>query len=149
MSDEFYQTSADKFIFSVKKGLLYTENDAWARIEGEVVRVGVTDFFQRRGGDIVYVELPKVGIKVKRLEEVVQFETIKAVLTVTSPFEGTIVEANSLLEKPEVINEDPYGNGWLVIISPSNFKEDSRYLLTAERYFELMKLKIKEELKNK
>ena len=148
MSDEYYQTVADKFIFNVKKGLLYTENEVWVEVENGYIRVGVTDFFQRRGGDIVYIELPKVGNKVKRFEEIVQFETIKAVSSITSPFEGTIVEVNSLLKnKPEAINEDPYGEGWLVFISPSNLKEDLGQLLTAERYFELMKSKIKDEMK--
>lgn len=148
MSDEFYQTIADKFIFSVKKGLLYTENDVWAKVEHEHVRIGITDFFQRRVGDIVYVKLPNVDNKVEPLEEIVQFETIKAVSTIICPFEGTIKEVNALLQdKPELINEDPYGKGWLVLISPSNLKEDSKKLLTAERYFDLMKLKIKNEMK--
>lgn len=148
MSDEFYQTAADKFIFNVKRGLLYTENDVWAKVEDEHVRIGVTDFFQRRGGDIVYAELPKVDNKVKRLEEIAQFETIKAILPVMSPFNGVITEVNTLLnDKPELINEDPYGKGWLVLISPSNLKEDLEKLLTAERYFDLMKSKIKDELK--
>jgi len=148
MSDEFYQTVADKFIFNVKKGLLYTENDVWVKVEDKRVRIGVADFFQRRGGDIVYVELPKVGNKVERLEGIAWFETIKAVFPVVSPFDGVITEVNALLnDKPEMINEDPYGEGWMVLVSPSKLKEDLEKLLTAERYFELMKSKIKDELK--
>jgi glycine cleavage system H protein len=148
MSGEYYQTSADKFIFTVKKGFLYTDNETWVKIENGYVRVGVTDFFQRRGGDIIYIELPKIGSTVMRSEEITQFETIKAVSSIISPVEGTIVEVNSTLtSKPETINEDPYGKGWLVLISPSNLKNDTQQLFTAKRYFELMKKKIEDEMK--
>lgn len=148
MSNEFYQAAAEKFIFNVKKDFLYTENDVWVKVEDERIRIGVTDFFQRRGGDIVYVELPKVGNNVKRLEEISQVETIKAILPVTSPFSGLIIEVNTVLsDKPELINEEPYGGGWMLLISPSNLKEDLGKLLTAERYFDLMKSKIEDELK--
>lgn len=149
MSDEFYQEVADKFIFTVKKGLLYTENDVWINIEDGKAQIGVTDFLQRRGGDAVFVELPKKGSSVRRLEEIANFETIKAVLSVISPFNGVIIEVNtSLNDKPELINEDPYGEAWLVLISPSNLQEDTRHLMTAEKYFELMKSKIKDEHKS-
>ena len=146
MVHEFYQTVADKFIFKVKKGLLYTEDDVWAKVEDERVKIGATDFLQRRGGDILYVELSKVDDKVKQLQEIVQLETIKAVTTIASPFEGRVKEVNTLLDsKPELINVDPYGEGWLITISPSNLKKDSERLLTAEKYFDLMKSKIKDE----
>lgn len=148
MSGEFYQTTADKFIFKVKKGLLYTEDDVWVKVEGETSRIGVTDFFQRRGGDVVYLELPKVNDNIKRQEEIVKFETIKAVSTIKSPLNGTVIEVNTILnDKPELINEDPYGKGWLILITPSNLKEDLERLLTAEKYFELMNSKIKDDLK--
>lgn len=148
MSDEFYQEVVDKFIFNVKKGLLYTENDVWIKIKDGKAQIGVTDFLQRRGGDAVFVELPEKGRNVRRLEEIANFETIKAVLSVTSPFNGVIAEVNTLLnDKPELINEDPYGEGWLVLISPSNLEEDKGRLMTAEKYFELMELKINDELK--
>ena len=145
MSDEFYQEVVDKFIFTVKKDLLYTENDVWINIKDDKAQIGVTDFLQRRGGDAVFVELPKRGSNVRRLEEIANFETIKAVLSVMSPFNGVITEVNtSLNDKPELINEDPYGEGWLVLISPSNLQEEKRHLMTAEKYFELMKSKIKD-----
>ena len=139
----------DKFIFTVKKDRLYTENDVWINIEEGKAKIGVTDFLQRRGGDAVFVELPKKGSNVRRLDEIANFETIKAVLTVISPFNGIISEVNtSLNDKPELINEDPYGEGWLVLISPSNLEEDKKHLMSAEKYFELMKSKIKDELKS-
>lgn len=147
MNNEYYQILVDKFIFTVKKSLRYTKNGTWVNVENGHVRIGVTDFFQRRGGDIIYIELPKVSSTVTRIEEIAQVETIKAVSSITSPVEGTIVEVNSSLQnKPEAINEDPYGEGWLALISPSNLKKELSQLLTAERYFELMKKEIEEEV---
>ena len=150
MSGEFYQEVADKFIFTVKKELLYTANDVWTKIKDGEAQIGVTDFLQRRGGDAVFVELPPKGSGVKRLDEIGSYETIKAVISIPSPFTGVISDINILLsDKPELINEDPYGEGWLVILSPSNLEEDKQHLLSAEEYFELMKSKIQDELKGK
>ena len=146
MDEEFYQESVDKFIFKVKKGLLYGENDAWVRTQGDRSLIGITDFLQRRGGDVVFVELPQKGKTVRRGDEISSLETIKAIVTVTSPLNGIIAEVNSALsDKPELINEDPYSDGWLAVVSPSNFDEDRQYLMSAEKYFELMKSKIKNE----
>jgi len=147
MSDDFYQEVADKFIFTVKKGLLYTENDVWTKIMDNEAQIGVTDFLQRRSGDVTFVELPKKGSIIKREgEEIFSYETIKAIVSIASPFDGVITEVNTMLkDKPELINEDPYGEGWIATISPSHLEEDKRYLMTAEKYFELMKSKIKDE----
>jgi glycine cleavage system H protein len=150
MSSEFYEMTADKFIFKVKKGLLYTENDVWIKQENGSIRMGITDFIQRRGGDIIYVQLPKVGDQVGRVEEVVQLETIKTVMDIKSPIEGTVSQVNDILDaKPERINEDPYGEGWLLMISVANIDLDKKELMTDEKYFELMKTKIEDELKKK
>ena len=147
MSDDFYQEVADKFIFIVKKDLLYTENDVWTKIKDGEAQIGVTDFLQRRSGDVTFVELPKKGSPVRREEEEISsFETIKAIVAIASPFNGVITEVNTMLkDKPELINEDPYGEGWIAIISPSHLEEEKKYLFSAEKYFELMKSKIKDE----
>ena len=146
MSDE-YQEIVDKFIFTVKKGLLYSENDVWIEIKDDKAKIGVTDFLQRRGGDAVFVELPEQGSDIRRQEEIATFETIKAVQTVISPLNGVIANVNTPLnDKPELVNDYPYGEGWLVIISPSNLREDRRHLLSAKQYFELMKSKLEDEL---
>jgi len=148
MSKEYYQTVADKFIFTVKRELLYTKNDTWIKLENRRVRVGLTDFFQRRIGDVIYIEFPKIGIKINRSEEIAHLESIKAVSSITSPLEGTLIAVNQLLNnKPEMINEEPYGRGWLVQVYPFNLKKTLDQLLTAERYFELMKVKLKNEMK--
>jgi glycine cleavage system H protein len=149
-NNEFYETAADKFIFKVKKGLLYTRDDVWAKQENGSIRLGITDFIQRRGGDIVYVQLPKVGNEVRRLEDVAQLETIKTVIDIKSPLQGTVSQVNDILDaKPERINEDPYGEGWLLVISPSNMGRDKEEFMTDEKYFELMKARIQDELKKK
>lgn len=145
MSDDFYQEVADKFIFNVKKGILYSEDDVWAKIKDGEAQFGVTDFLQRRGGDVTFVELPKKGSSVRRGEEIFSFETIKAVVSIASPFDGVITEVHTILkDKPELINEDPYGEGWIALIAPSHLEEDKQYLMTAEKYFELMKSRINE-----
>ena len=150
MSDDFYQEAAGKFIFSVKKGLLYTKDDVWTKIKDGEAQFGVTDFLQRRGGDVVFVQLPQKGSTAKRGEEISSFETIKAVVSIASPYDGVIAEVNTTLkDKPELINDDPYGEGWVALISLSHSEEDRPYLMTAENYFELMKSKIKDELKSK
>ncbi len=148
MGEDFYQEAVDKFIFKVKKGLLYTEDDLWFMIEERKAVVGVTDFLQKRSGDVTFVELPKKESTVKRGEEIFSFETIKAAVSLPSPFDGVIAEANSNLnDKPELINADPYGEGWIALISFPKLEEDKQNLLTAERYFELMKSKIRDQQK--
>lgn len=149
MNEDFYHEVADKFIFSVKKGFLYTQGNVWTKIMDDKAKFGVTDFLQRRGGDVVFVELPKNGSTVRRDEEISSFETIKAVVSIASPLDGVITEVNSALDdKPELINNDPYGEGWIASISPSHLEEDKRYLMTAEKYFELMKSEIKHQMKS-
>jgi glycine cleavage system H protein len=148
MSEEHYQTVADKFIFTVKRGLLYAENDTWIKLENRCVRVGLTDFFQRRVGDVIYIEFPKIGIKINQSEEIAQLESIKTASSITSPLEGTLVEINqSLNNNPELINEDPYGKGWLVKVHPFNLHKTLDQLLIPERYFEIMKVKLAYEMK--
>lgn len=146
MNEDFYQKVADKFIFKVKKDLLYTESDIWVKIQDNGSLIGITDFLQKRAGDAIFVELPQEGRTVKRGDEISSLETIKAIVSVTSPLNGVVAEVNSALKaKPELINEDPYGEAWLVLVSPTHLEEDRQSLMTAEKYFELMKSKIKNE----
>jgi len=145
MSEDFLQEVADKFIFKVKRGFLYTESDVWVKIQDDGSLIGITDFLQKRGGDAVFVELPQKGKTLRRGDKISSFETIKAIVPVTSPLDGVVADVNSTLsDKPELINEDPYGDGWFVLVSPFHLEEDRQYLMTAEKYFELMKLKLKE-----
>ncbi len=98
--------------------LRYTREHEWARDEGDgLVRVGITDYAQDALGDVVYVDLPEPGTKVRAMEPLGEVESTKSVSDVYSPVSGTVVERNPVLEdRPEAVNESPYDEGWLVLI---------------------------------
>ncbi len=140
-----YTHPADKFVFKARKGLLYSGDEVWVKPEGGTVRVGITDFAQRRGGDIVFAEVKPIGTKVTRGALLGSYETVKLVQDVLSPVEGEIVETNPAIEsRPEVINTDPYGEGWLAVVKPAKHVEG---LQSAEEYFEGMKAKVADEMR--
>ncbi|AKQ67052.1 Glycine cleavage system H protein [Myxococcus hansupus] len=124
---------------NVPGDLKYTEDHEWARVQGKVVVVGVTDHAQTSLGDVVYVELPKVGAKVSKGDAVGTIESVKAVSELFSPVSGTVVKVNDeLSESPEDINMEPYGDGWLLEIELSDPKQVDG-LLDAAAYTELLK----------
>ena len=97
--------------------LRYTKEHEWARREGARVRVGITDFAQDALGDVVYVDLPDVGAAVEAGAPFGEVESTKSVSDVYSPVSGTIAERNPLIDdRPELVNEQPYGDGWLVVV---------------------------------
>jgi len=101
--------------------LRYTKEHEWARREGDRVRVGITDFAQDALGDVVYVDIPDVGARVTADEPFGEVESTKSVSDVFSPVSGTIVERNPLIDDhPELVNEQPYADGWLVAIEPAD-----------------------------
>ena len=101
--------------------LRYTKEHEWAAAEGENVRVGITDYAQDSLGDIVYVDLPGPGTEVRADEPFGEVESTKSVSDLYSPVSGTIVERNAALEDaPELVNQDPYDKGWMVVIQPSD-----------------------------
>ncbi len=105
--------------------LRYTHQHEWTALEGGgKVRVGITDFAQDALGDVVFVELPEAGTEVRASEAVGEVESTKSVSDIFSPVSGVIVERNPILEKqPEMVNEDPYGEGWMVVIELSDPSE--------------------------
>ncbi len=112
--------------------LRYTEEHEWARAEGSRIRVGITDFAQDALGDVVYVDLPEVGSVVEAHTPMGEVESTKSVSDVYSPVGGTIVERNPLLEDaPELVNQQPYGDGWLVVIESGASVDE---LLDAQAY---------------
>jgi glycine cleavage system H protein len=120
---------------SVPNDLSYTRSHEWARVEGDLVVVGITHYAQDQLGEVVYVELPEVGLGANSGEELGTLESVKAVAEFMSPVAGEVVEVNErLAEEPNLVNEDPYGDGWLVKISGA--LEDE--LLDAEAYKELL-----------
>lgn len=97
----------------------YTKEHEWARLEGGRVRIGITDFAQDALGDVVYVDLPETGVALRADEPFGEVESTKSVSDVFSPVSGTIVEKNPLIDDaPELVNQQPYGDGWLVVVDP-------------------------------
>ncbi len=114
--------------------LRYTKEHEWANIEGNRARVGITHYAQSELGDVVFVELPKVGTRVTRMQAFGVVESVKAVSDLFAPLSGEVAEVNAeLSQKPELVNEDPYGKGWMIVITLSNPKE-AEALMTAQQY---------------
>lgn len=118
--------------------LKYTKEHEWARAEGDVVRVGITHYAQDALGDIVYVDLPGPGTTVGAGQPFGEVESTKSVSDIYSPISGEIVERNASLEdSPELVNQDPYGEGWMVTIRPANAGELDG-LMSADEYRRLI-----------
>jgi glycine cleavage system H protein len=117
----------------------YHREHAWVRVEGKNATIGITDFAQQQLGDIVYVDLPEAGTEVDADSELCEIESTKATSPVISPVSGTVAEVNEDLgDSPEIINEDPYGNGWVVVITMSDPSEVSD-LMSRDEYEKFLK----------
>lgn len=118
----------------VPEELRYTTEHEWVRVEGDRVRVGITKYAADRLTDIVYVELPEVGREVRFMEPFGVIESVKAASDLYAPLGGRVVEVNERLrDQPELVGQDPYGEGWMIVIEPHDLGELDR-LLDAERY---------------
>ncbi|MDH5807325.1 MAG: glycine cleavage system protein GcvH [Candidatus Verstraetearchaeota archaeon] len=123
--------------FIILEGLLYSKTHEWIAFEENLARVGISDYAQKNLHDIVYVELPKVGSFFKKNSTICTLESIKAVAEVYAPVDCTIIEINSkLIDSPEIINKDPYGEGWLVKVKIEGRIEE---LMDAKTYAEFIK----------
>jgi glycine cleavage system H protein len=130
------EAQAGNVKFKVDDTLLYTETDEWVKVEGDVARIGVTDYAQKMLRDVVGVELPKPGARVRRGQSVAVIESIKATAEVYTPVTGTVVEVNERLrDEPELVNKDPYGRGWIVAVKIDDPKELEQ-LLKPQEYIE-------------
>lgn len=120
----------------VPQDLMYTKKHEWIKVDGDGGTVGITDYAQGELGDIVFVELPKVGTKVEQMKSFGAIEAVKAVVDLYAPVSGEVLETNpELRDKPEVINSDPYGEGWIIklriddsgelenLISPADYEK--------------------------
>jgi len=118
--------------------LKYTKEHEWVSVEDDVGTVGITDYAQDQLGDIVYMDLPTVGTRVTQPEKFGEIESVKAVSELFSPVSGEVVEVNTALaEKPELVNESPYGEGWMIRMRLSDPSELER-LLSAQEYDEYL-----------
>ena len=103
--------------YEVPEGLLYTRDHEWIKVEGNVITIGVTDYGQKKLREVVYVELPTIGQRVEEGEAIATLESVKASAEVYTPASGRVIEVNSkLVDLPELVNDDPYGDGWIAKI---------------------------------
>jgi glycine cleavage system H protein len=145
---EYFELTVDKFTFKVATDRSYNSEGLWAKEEGGKVRIGLSDFVQQRSGDVAFAEVKPEGTQLAFEDEVAVIETIKVDTIFTSPLSGEITAVNPAMEEaPEVINEDPYGEGWLAEIEPADWEADRAKLLTPEAYFKRMKVEAEEEAK--
>ncbi len=124
----------------VPEGFHYSKEHEWVKLEGKEAVVGITDYAQKQLHDIVYVEVPKVGTDIAQFKPMGTVESVKSTSEIFSPVEGKIVQVNTeLAESPELLNQDPYGKGWIARITVKDFNSDVKKLLTAQQYSDYVK----------
>lgn len=137
---EFLEATIDKFTFRVDPSCLYSPEGIWVRLEGDRARLGLSDFLQQRSGDIAFVDVKPAGTTLAPDDEFASIETVKANVMLASPLSGRVVLVNPSIEaKPEIINQEPFGEGWLCEVILSDWDADRLHLLDAGAYFEKMK----------
>ncbi len=151
---EYLQTTADKFTFRVATDRLYSPEGLWFLWvqpgPADRVRVGFTDFMQQHNGDVAFLSVKAPGTKVQAGDELAELETVKVNLSVPTPVGGTVLEVNKALElTPEVVNKDPYGDGWLAVIEATNWEADREKLLDARAYLSVMQSQVEQELERR
>lgn len=148
---EFLELTVDKFTFRFATDRYYHPEGVWARPEEDGrVRIGLSDFAQQSGGDVAFAEVKPEGTTVAFGEEVASIETMKTDIVVPAPVSGTVAEVNPALEMtPEVINEDPYGEGWLALLEATDWEADRARLLDAQAYLERVREIAEEEMRKK
>jgi glycine cleavage system H protein len=150
VSVDYLEVTYDKFVFRVMKRFFYHLEECWAKEEGGLILVGVTDFLQKTVGDVAFLELPEAGTEVTRDGYAGTMETIKTTVMLISPVGGRIKEVNGGLDdNPQLVNTDPYGEGWLFKVAPSDWEGDKKVLLDAQTYLPKMEEKIKIEMAKK
>jgi len=138
--------------YDIPEDLYYTKTHEWVKVEGNKVKIGITDYAQKSLRDLVYVEFVdeednpiEEGVEVEPNTQIAAVESVKATSEIYSPIGGKVVEVNKSLEdSPETINSDPYGEGWIVAIEAPDVEEQVKKLMNAEQYAEHIKKVIKE-----
>jgi len=126
--------------YNLPDKLYYSKEHEWVRLEGKTAVVGITDYAQKQLHEIVYVEVQKEGSEVKQLQTMGTVESVKSVSDVYSPVTGKITKVNTeLTDSPELLNQDPYGKGWIAEIDLTDFQKDSENLLTAKQYADFIR----------
>jgi glycine cleavage system H protein len=123
--------------YEVPEGLYYSNDFEWVKVEGDKIRIGLTDYAQKSLREIVYAELPSAGGEVKQNEPYGTVESVKAVSDLIAPISGTIEEVNDEVQsKPELLNEDPFANGWLLVVKPANLQAELTNLMNFDKAVE-------------
>jgi len=123
--------------YEVMEGLYYSEDYMWVRVEDGKAKIGITDYAQKQLKEIVFVELPSEGDAVKVGDPFGTVESVKAVSDLVAPVSGTIEQVNGeVRNRPELLNEDPYGEGWLIIIAPTDLEKELKNLMDFKRAVE-------------
>ena len=123
--------------YEVPEGLYYSKDFEWIKIEGDKVRMGITDYAQKQLREIVYAELPEAGTEVKQNEPYGTVESVKAVSDLVAAISGTVEEVNAEVQsKPELLNEDSYVKGWLILVKPSNLQAELANLMDFDKAVE-------------
>ena len=147
MSEEMLELTVDKFTFRVPKDLYFNDVGVWVKPEGSAVRLGLSDFAQQRSGDMAFAEVKPTETVLQPGDEFASVETIKVNVILPSPVTGAIAETNRALEDaPELINKDPYGQGWLAGVKLTDWEADKARLLDADAYYALIKRQVEEEV---
>ena len=131
--------------YEVPEGLHYSEDYMWVRVENGKARIGITDYAQKQLREIVFVELPSAGDTLTKTEPFGTVESVKAVSDLVAPLGGTIEQINEeVSDKPELLNEDPYNKGWLLVMSPTNLDAELKQLMDFNKAVEWHKAQAKE-----
>ncbi len=145
---EFLEITVDKFTFKVATDRLYTGEGIWAKWESGLVRVGLSDYLQQHSGDAAFAEIKPVGTRLASGDELATVETIKVNISLSSPVSGVVHEVNGAMSSaPEALNQDPYGAGWLALISGVDWESEMAHLLEPEAYFAAMKAQVEQEVR--
>ena len=148
MPEETLKVMFDKFTFLIPQGLFYSNTGIWVKVEGNRVRLGLSDFGQQQNGDVAFARIKAVGTVVEPGDEFAEIETVKVNVSFPSPVKGSIVEANSsLAQMAELVNQDPYGKGWLAVVELANGVSRLSGLLDASAYAALVKDQAEAEMK--
>lgn len=144
---EYLEFTIDKFTFRIAADRYYTNEGLWVKPEDNRVRIGISDYLQQRSGDVAFIEIKPIGSMVTSGEELVVMETIKVNISLSSPITGRVIELNPAMgSTPEIINQDPYTAGWMVVVEAVNLKAELDTLLDAETYLAKVKRESEREV---
>ncbi|MHB8087005.1 MAG: glycine cleavage system protein H [Anaerolineaceae bacterium] len=146
----FLETKVDKFTFRVDPACFFNSEGIWVRVEGNRARLGLSDYLQQHSGDIAFVDVKPEGTFLAFGDEFSAIETIKVNIALPTPVSGKVVKVNPAMETaPEIINQDPFGEGWLCEVELNSWEIDQPRLLDANAYYIKMKHDAEEEVKRK